>query len=113
MKRSKFRILAWLLFFCAISQGKIEANLTGISLFARPDSFASMYLRINAFDESFTRCRIAMDVASAIGDASCRRSLRLINEFSDLVGMGVIRDDDEKTLKRVLDFLIQYRDHSK
>ncbi|MBY5792830.1 hypothetical protein [Rhizobium leguminosarum] len=112
MKRSKFRILAWLLFFCAISQGKIEANLTGISLFTRPDSFASMFLRVNAFDESFNRCRVAMGLASAIGDVSCRKSLRLINEFSDLVGMGVIRDD-EKTLKRVLDFLIQYRDHRK
>ncbi|MEY9380481.1 hypothetical protein [Rhizobium leguminosarum] len=72
-----------------------------------------MYLAIKPFDESFARCKVAIGLSNGSRDASCRKSLHLLNAFSDLVGMGAIRDDDKKTLNRILDHMIRYKEHHK
>jgi hypothetical protein len=95
--------------FGAAIHGESEANTTGINLFFRPDSFAHMYLAVNPFNESFRRCKVAMAISNKTRDVSCTKSLHLLNAFSDLVGMGVIRENYEETLTPILDLLIQYK----
>ncbi|MBB2791697.1 UNVERIFIED_ORG: hypothetical protein GGD58_000541 [Rhizobium pisi] len=113
MRFFRFQGFAWLLGFCAIMHGESAANIRGISLFSRPDSFARMYLAMNPFDESFSRCHGAMGLSSAMQNVSCRRSRHLLNVFSELVGMGVIGEYDDKTLKLVLDELMRNKDQKK
>lgn len=113
MIKSNFTIFAWLLLSLSIIQSEAHANLIGNTLYSRPDSFARMYLAINPFDESFARCKVAIGLSNGSRDASCKKTLRLLNAFSDLVGMGVIRDDDKETLNRVLDHMIRYKERHK